>query len=375
MTDANLPATIMVVDDTRLNLMLLDKLLSRVGYSVVTFTRGEPAIKAALKDPPDLVMLDIMMPGMNGYDVCRELKAQEQLNEIPIIFISALDDIQDKVAAFASGAVDYVTKPFQPEEVDARVKIHLTLSRQKKQLEENYSKLKELESMRDSLVHMIIHDMRSPLMGISGYLELAKMQPVSERLSGYLTKMEGSVDILAEMVNNLLDVSKMEAGGIDLEISAVDINELIRNVLEKFDVLVGQRALNFEAPDGEVTVACDARLIQRVIWNLVANAVKFTSAEDGEITVSVRKKADRVRVTVSDNGCGIPEECHDMIFDKFAQVKIREKGNKTSTGLGLTFSKLAVEAHGGKIILKSRVNQGSAFLFELPASGNKRHLT
>lgn len=370
MNDVDLPATIMVVDYTRLNLKLLDKILRRTGYHVVTFTGGEQAIKAALKDPPDLILLDIMMPGMNGYDVCRELKAHGQLRKIPVMFISALEDVQDKVTAFAVGGLDYVTKPFQIEEVHARVKTHLRLSRQKKKLEESYKRLKELEFMRDSLVHMIIHDMRSPLMSISGYLELVQMQPLPERLSGYLTRVEESVTMLVEMINNLLDVSKMEAGKIDLEPVSIDINKLTRNVLDKFDALIGRRTLNFETTDSEVTVTCDAGFIQRVIWNLVANAVKFSREQGGEIAVSVQKKADRVRVTVSDNGYGIPGEYQDDIFDKFAQVKMRKKDNKNSTGLGFTFCKLAVEAHVGKINLKSRVNQGSDFWFEIPLKGN-----
>ena len=164
---------VIVVDDTPANLQLLTGMLKERGYKVRPVPSGKLALQAAKNDPPDLILLDIMMPEMDGYEVCERLKADEKLREIPVIFISALNETMDKVRAFGVGGVDYVTKPFQFEEVDARVRTHLELQRQRRKLKENYEQLRRLEELRDNLVHMIVHDLRNPLTGISGFLDLA----------------------------------------------------------------------------------------------------------------------------------------------------------------------------------------------------------
>jgi len=183
MNNENKTATIMVIDDTPANLKLLEEMLRGRGYRVMQFPRGAMALKAAAKNPPDLILLDIMMPEMDGFEVCRRLKAEERLKEIPVLFISSLDDTDSKLKAFSEGGVDYVTKPFQETEVLAWVKTHLELRRkslqietQKRQLQKNYDHLRELEELRDNLVHMIVHDMRSPLTGLLGNTQLLLMR-------------------------------------------------------------------------------------------------------------------------------------------------------------------------------------------------------
>ncbi len=358
--------TIMVVDDTPTNLALLNDILQKIGYRVLAFPRGELAIRAAVKKPPDLILLDIMMPDLNGFEVCKQLRSYEHLKEIPIIFISALDDIENKIKAFSVGGVDYVTKPFQFEEVHARVQTHLELNRQRKKLKENYKRLKELEALRDSLVHMIVHDLRSPLMSITGYLELTLTEKLPEKAKTYLKNMKAASNMLIELINTLLDVNKIESGKMSLKYTPVDINSLATKVMSNFLSLKGTRTLKFTSEKKEITVNCDRQLIERVIWNLVGNAIKFTPERGGEILVSTRIGDGNIIISVSDNGHGIPREHHEKIFDKFAQVDLRKSGKRTSTGLGLTFCKLVVEAHGGKIYVESEENRGSTFCVELP---------
>ena len=156
-------ASVLVVDDTIENLRLLSELLGEQGYEVRAVTNGRQALQAVEHDPPDLILLDINMPEMNGYEVCRRLKAQERSKDVPVIFLTALTDTADKVRAFDAGGVDYVTKPFQFEEVLARVKTHVALRRAQVELADSYTRLRALEQLRDDLVHMVVHDMRSPL--------------------------------------------------------------------------------------------------------------------------------------------------------------------------------------------------------------------
>ncbi|MEI6149444.1 MAG: response regulator, partial [bacterium] len=205
---------ILVVDDTTANLQLIAGMLKDRGYRVRPVPSGKLALQAIQKEQPDLILLDINMPEMNGYEVCTILKADEALKEIPVLFISALDETMDKIKAFAVGGVDYITKPFQFEEVEARVKTHLKLrrlqlelERQNRQLRENYEQLKKLEDLRDNLTHMVVHDMRSPLMGITGHLELLEMD-AENKFSGddlkYLRNARRSGLVLVGMVTSLL---------------------------------------------------------------------------------------------------------------------------------------------------------------------------
>jgi len=360
-------ATIMLVDDTPANLKLLQEMLQVKNYRVLTIPDGQMALSAAASHPPDLILLDINMPGMNGFEVCERLKAEAALEEIPVIFITALAEPADKVRAFAGGGVDYITKPFQAEEVQARVETHLTLYRQKRQLQASYEHLRELETLRDSLVHMVVHDMRSSLMIVLGRLEMAQRLPQPEKGAKNITKALDATHWLVEMVNSLLDVSKMEAGQLPLEVSTVDLKKLVTETLPQLEPFQGQRRLTFTSPETIAAIPGDATLLRRVLQNLMVNALKFTDPEEGCITVSLERAAEKwVRVSVTDNGPGISPEYREKVFDKFFQVTARPQGEARSTGLGLTFCKMTVEAHGGRIGLDCAEDQGSTFWFELP---------
>jgi len=318
--------------------------------------------------PPDLILLDIIMPEMNGYEVCECLKADEQLSGIPVIFISALNETMDKVKAFKVGGVDYVTKPFQFEEVQARVATHLELRRQKRLIQESNEQLRKLEELRDNLVHMVVHDMRTPLTAIYGFLKTLEMlegETLSQQGREFVQTALASTEDLVEMVSSLLDVSKMEAGEMKLNLTQCELLTIAREALAKVEPLKGGRQLMLSGADEPVTVMADAELIARVFQNLLGNALKFTP-DDGRVTVSIEPSADAVRVLVQDTGPGIPPEYRERIFEKFFQVENRADRQKYSTGFGLTFCKLAVEAHGGQVGVDSEEGRGSTFWFTLP---------
>jgi signal transduction histidine kinase len=306
------------------------------------------------------------MPEMDGYEVCERLKADPALKEIPVIFLSALSDTTDKVKAFAAGGVDYITKPFQLDEVLARVETHLELQRQRGQLQENYESLRRLESLRDSLIHMVVHDLRSPLIMVGDFLALlekCESQNLSSNGSRFVLQARRAVDELVDMVNSMLDVSRMEAGELKLNRSTCQLDLLLREVVGGFGPRGDSAEIVLEAPEQPVEVSGDAALLSRVLRNLLGNALRFTSGR-GSVRAVVSISGREARVAITDSGPGIAPEYHEKIFEKFGQVE--DNRPAVGTGLGLAFCKFAIELHGGCIGVESQVGKGSTFWFTLP---------
>ena len=342
---------ILIVDDMPANVLLLVKMLTQRGYNTRAVTSGRLALQAARAEPPDLILLDITMPEMNGYEVCEQLKADAALKEIPVIFISALNETIDKVKAFSAGGVDYVTKPFQFEEVYARVQTHLQLRR--------------LEKLRDDLTHMVVHDLRNPLSVIFGLLDILDQDAgaLSHGAKTFLPLARLCAGEMLSMIGSLLDVSKMGAGEMKLQSVPCDLSALTRAVLATTQPQSAHRTVTLEASDAPPAVTADAGLIRRVLQNLIGNALKHTPA-GGDVRIVVTPRGGEVRVDITDHGPGIAPEYQQRIFEKFSQLE--EGANNMGTGLGLTFCKLAVEAHGGRIGVESEVGRGSTFWFTLP---------
>ena len=360
-------ASVLIVDDTVENLRLLASMLGDRGYEVRPVTSGPEALKAVAHDPPDLVLLDIDMPDMDGYEVCRRLKESEASRDVPVIFVTAFTDPCDKVRAFESGGVDYITKPFHIEEVLARVRVHVELTRARKELAQNYARLRQLERLRDNLVHMVVHDMRTPLqvllLTISIVRERAK--GLSPEVAEDLRNALAGSQMLTRLCNDLLDVSRLEEGKMPLRRLECDLAEIARGVGTNLAGLDPEREIRVEA-DGAVQARCDGTVIHRVIENLVSNGIKHTP-KGGLLRVVAARAATGVRVAVHDQGPGIPVAARGKIFEKFGTIEVRAEQTYHSTGLGLTFCKLAIEAHGGTLSVDSPEAGGSIFWFELPA--------
>lgn len=343
---------ILIVDDTPANVLLLVRMLAERGYHPRSVLSGKLALAAARAKPPDLILLDVTMPDMNGYEVCAQLKADDALKAIPVIFISARHETLDKVKAFQVGGVDYVTKPFQFEEVYARVKTHLQLRR--------------LEKLRDDLTHMVVHDLNSPLLVIFGLLNLLEedeAQKLSAGVRKLVTLARLSAEELRTMIRSILDVSKLETGAMKLQGEPCDLATLVRVAVAATQPLPGNRTVTVDAPDVSPAVLADVVLMRRVFQNLLGNAVRYTPT-GGDIRVTVTASDSEVRIAVIDAGPGIAPENHQRIFEKFGQVE--DPAHRQGTGLGLTFCKLAVEAHGGRIGVDSAVGHGSTFWLTLP---------
>ncbi len=374
MSEKSRKIDILVVDDTPANLDLLSEMLRAKGYKVRPVPAGHLALRAAASAPPDLILLDIKMPDMSGYEVCRRLKADDRLKDIPVIFISALQETLDKVHAFASGGVDYVTKPFQFEEVVARVGTHLRIRQLQSELEQQNSRLqasvqelRKLEELRNNLTDMIVHDMRSPLTGISEYLALGlESSELPEKTRKWLNEAKECTRVLMEMANTLLDVSRMEAGELPLKPTLCDFRTLADQAADSMRMMAEQKGITVRVIGDSEPVSCDQDLIRRVINNLLHNALKYTP-KGGAVGIVISRAAEGPHIKVTDTGCGIPPEYHERIFEKFGQVPAEGRGSRRSSGLGLAFCRLALQSHHGQIGVESEPGKGSTFWFTLPA--------
>lgn len=360
-------ARVLIVDDEPRNVLLLQELLESRGYTVWTAANGEDALTVARERSPDVMLLDVMMPLLNGFDVCRRLKGDPGTSMIPVLLVTSLDAREDRLAGIGAGANDFITKPIDTGDLLLRVRNAVTTKRLHDEVTSQFLKLKELEAARDTLTHMIVHDLRSPLTGLQGYLDLLRLAVVAGSTDEALEFARDAHSVagnLKEMISQVLDVSRLESG--DMPLSREDTNLA--------DLLPGAVASLGPPPDGidvvyemakPVVTACDRDVVTRVVANLVGNAFKFAPRR-GEVRIGLEARGGTVRVTVTDNGPGVDPEHRQVIFEKFSQAPLGRAGKARSTGLGLTFCKLAVEAHGGTIGVDSCTGGGARFWIELP---------
>jgi two-component system sensor histidine kinase/response regulator len=373
------PADVLVVDDNRINRYLLSNHVTQLGHQVVAVENGREALERLQGEKFDLVLLDVMMPEVDGYAVLEQMKADPHLREIPVIVISGLDEIESVIRCIERGAEDYLTKPFNPTLLKARIGACLEKKRLRdqeislhQQLEANYNRLRELENLRDGLTHMVIHDLRTPLTalltGLYTMEQMGEMNP-DQREFWEMGVQEGGV--LLGMINDLLDISKMEDGSLTLAYRHLTPEEMIDRAIQEVAPLGREKNLSLTSAlaPGLPALRADEDKLRRTLVNLLGNAIKFTP-EGGAILVSARPEGSPAAVlfSVTDSGEGIPREAFQKIFEKFGQVETRQAGLKHSTGLGLTFCKMAVEAHGGRIWVESELGRGSTFFFTLPGA-------
>jgi signal transduction histidine kinase len=406
MTEDN-KGNILIVDDTPENLQVLSATLSDRGYKVRGVIKGTMAIRAAKSAPPDLILLDIKMPDLTGYEVCEQLKAEPQTKDIPVIFISALDEVLDKVKAFEIGGVDYITKPFQVEEVLARVEHQLTIKRLQKQLQSQNQKLqaeiierKKAEEAaaaaskaKSQFVANMSHELRTPLNAILGFTQvLLRDRHLSSEQVENLRIINRSGEHLLDLINDVLDFSKIEAGIIGLYETSFDLYRLLDSLEEMFQIRCEQKnlILNFlVSPEVPQFIKTDEKKLRVCLTNLLGNAIKFTSC--GSVTLRVYAELStqlpaqekspitnhKLPITnyqlifeVQDTGPGIAPGEIDTLFDAFVQAEAGKRAVE-GTGLGLTITRSYVEIMAGKIAVSSILGQGTIFKFNIAAKPAK----
>jgi two-component system sensor histidine kinase/response regulator len=368
----NSTGKILIVDDEIVNRELLKEILNARGFETEEAEDGIQALQKVQESPPDVILLDIMMPRMDGFEVCQKIKSDIVTAPIPVIIMTSLTDRKARLKGIDAGANDFLTKPIDTRDVVLRVRNAALSKRLYDQVQAQYKKLKELEELRDNLVHMLIHDMKSPLFSILGNLEILKTRAVdnTEKEIRYINTAYEQASVLFEMINSLIDVKRMESGQMPLKLIECDVRDIIQDVLKMFIVLTLHLKIIYNEPPVSKMVLCDKDIIRRVVMNLFYNAIRFTP-EEGEVMINIKEEEYQVTVSISDTGLGIPLEYHTKIFEKFGQVTDHGHTIKYSSGLGLTFCKLAIEAHGGKIDVESEKGKGSTFWFSL----KKNHST
>ncbi len=372
--------TVLIVDDEEKNIKLIKLMLKAEEYHLVGAQSGEEALRAVAETPPALILLDVMMPGVDGFEVCRRLKQEEQTRIIPIVMVTALREKEHRIAALKAGADDFLSKPVDQTELVVRIRSLLRIKSYHEELLNSYreiaaknQKLEELEQAKEGLSHMIIHDLRNPLTAISVSLEmiLLQKQNLNDAQSINLRKCVDYCADLNRLIQSLLDIRRMEEGKMQLHKEAADLAALTEESLRQFKPRADLKGVRmfFCGSDAIGSLRMDREIIRRVVDNLLNNAIRHTP-EGGEITVRVDTPPGQGggRVRVTDNGDGLPSDYHERIFDKFEQADLKGKGvNVGRSGLGLAFCKMAVEDHGGRIWVESEgLGKGCSFGFVIP---------
>lgn len=367
------PRTILIVDDNQTNMLVLQNVLSHTAYHVHIVRDGAAALAFATQSIPDLILLDIEMPGMNGYEVCEQLKADPVTQNIPIIFISVHDRQDDIVRGFQVGGVDYITKPFQEEEVLARINSHITLVAQRQQLEALYQRdiqrAQAINEMKDQFIHAATHDLKNPLFLISGYVTMLETEREivnNDFARTALREIQQSVDTMTSLITDILDLVQLESQ-VGLDCTPVSIRAFLEEALKGFDILAEQKhvRLSLLLPAEDAEVLLDTMQFHRVMDNLLSNAIKYTP-EGGWIKIKSYSMPDEVVIEVTDTGMGVPEKDLPHLFEKFYRVNQPEYRAVSGTGLGLSIVKAIVEAHQGQIKVTSKEKKGSSFVITLP---------
>lgn len=361
---------ILVVEDIPKNMEVVCSILRKEGYRLAMAGNGKQAVDTAPAVHPDLILLDIMMPVMDGYQACEALKENPVTADIPIIFLTAKSDTDDVVKGFELGAVDYVTKPFKKAELLSRVKTHL-------ELKFSRESLVELNATKDKFFSIVAHDLKDPVQ----YLVLAADALYNnydafgdEKRKDYISRFYNNSHLLSELLVNLLDWARSQRGKIGVNPQNIDLQALARENVQLLEAGASEKnvAVSSQVEPG-VSAFADENMVRAVIRNLVANAVKFTPG-GGEVKIEAASKPDRdlVEISVTDTGVGIPKENLEKLFRIDAMHSTKGTAGEKGAGLGLILCKEFIEKNNGTITATSQINKGTTFKITLPPASTRR---
>lgn len=356
----------MVVDDNPTNLMPLRNILAAEGYQIILAFDGQQALQLAQAQKPDLILLDILMPEMDGFEVCQQLKDHPTTQHIPIIFISALGDKESIAKGFALGAADYIPVPFQVSEVMARVRHQAQLLEQRRQIEQHYE---NLNAVRNEFIQSAAHDLKNPLHTIQNYARLLNEHEDlahSEEARRYVQRILLSTQRMWNLVTDMLDMAYLDKNET-LYFQEASINQILMRVIYEFDQEASKRnvILVSELLDEDIITQVDAKAILRVLENLLSNALKYTPLGK-QILLRAWTEDAALLVSVSDEGLGIAPQELSRIFEPFYRSSQREVQEVEGSGLGLSIVKRIVEQHGGSVSVESTIGRGTTFTVRLP---------
>ncbi len=362
---------ILIVDDNPNNIQVIATIMSETGYELGIAMSATEAYKFLEENIPELILLDVDMPEIDGFEACSTLKKSSRYKDIPIIFLTVKDEKDDIVKAFDLGAVDYVTKPFNRKELVSRVKTHISLKKTKDELKKKNLELERTLEMKDEFLSLISHEFRTPLNVISSAIQAMNYiccNELSDKAKKYLRMIRQNTFRQLRLVNNLLDITRVNAGRIKINKKNTDIVFLTKSIIESIYTYVALKSidLTFVPLIEKKIIGIDDEKYERILLNLLSNAIKFTS-EGKPIIVTLSSINDKICVEVKDNGIGIPKDKVDIIFERFGQVDSSLSRQAEGAGIGLSLVKKFVEALGGSISVKSKLGKGSVFSILLPS--------
>ena len=353
---------ILIIDDERSQRIKLESMLKQENYDITLLADGREIFAELARIMPDLIILDLMMPGMDGFEICRRIKTDTQFQNIPIILVTILDTKKALTQGIDAGADDFLQKPVTSLELRARVRSMLRIKKQ-------YDELQATLQMREELSNMIVHDMSSPIISVLLHATLMEEKTKDSELKKHLEMIRLSAERLDSFVNDMLMLAKMEESKLRLNPTEVDVNQMILEAEKHFSIIAHSKGIELKLvlPNPSFTMQLDRNLFWRVIGNLLANALQY-SPSGSIVTLNLSTKyvdnKPHLYMQVIDQGSGIPEEYRNRIFEKFEVVDLKKQGI-IQVGLGLTFCKMAVDAHGGTISVKPNSPQGSIFVVDI----------
>jgi signal transduction histidine kinase len=361
---------ILAVDDDRINLRIIGGILRHEGYEISEAASGEQALDLYSSFQPNLVLLDVMMPGIDGFTTCRTLKKTYGDKCAPVIFVTAKSEADDVVMGFDAGGVDYLTKPFRPKEVVARIRTHLSNQQLVEQQKLLVNQLSKANADKDRFLGMCAHDLRNPLSSIRGLAEL-----MDEDAVGVLTTeqheiiqtIHGASQSMLQLVNELLDVATIEGGHLKLERHPTSITEIVERSVHLSNMEAAKKDSKVEMLrlDGDPMVDVDRNKMRQVVDNVISNAIKY-SPKGSVVTVAIHADGGVAGFAVKDEGPGIPENERHMLFKDFGRLSAKPTGGEKSTGLGLAICRKIVEAHKGTIVVNNLPAGGAEFVVSVP---------
>lgn len=358
--------TILIVDDNTNNLQVLGTLLRDNEYKISLAKDGMSALRVLQNVRPNLILLDIMMPGMDGYTLCTEIKKQDHLSDIPIIFITAKIENEDILRGYEMGAVDYILKPFDKNVLLARVQNHLEIARSRKIIEEQKNKLEDMVAMRDKMFSIIAHDLRGPISNLKMYYDLSKQMPEAIEINDMLDIVGKSSESAFDLLNNLLHWARLQCDNQSVKPETLNLHRVIDEKAIHFGLNLNAKGIKIlNSVHADFTITADSTMIQTVLRNLIANAIKFTP-QKGQIEIGASKEKGRITFWVKDSGIGLSQEAISKILNPNEIYTTYGTNNEKGSGIGLQLCIDFLAAADGSLSIESEEGKGTTFFVEIP---------
>lgn len=360
---------VLVVDDNPKNVQIIALILKELNYKIIIAVNGKNAIEMVNKKRPDLVLMDVMMQGMDGFEASKIIKSAPENENVPVIFLTALSEKTNIVKGFEAGGVDYITKPFNKEELISRIKTHLELKYTRDELQKTTRHLSDLNEIKDKMFSVIGHDLRSPVGSIKMTLDLLLCNQHNMKDTEFMETihlLNQTSDEVFSLLENLLGWAKSQSGNITIQTEKLNLKQLSLNLYLLQKSNMNLKKIRFENRiEDEIEILADENTFMSILRNLISNAIKFTP-EGGNISLSATRKSKTVDIAVIDNGMGIPPENLSKLFDEKQFISTYGTNNEAGSGLGLILCQSFARYNNGLIRVESTPGKGSKFIVEMP---------